>query len=61
MDHEQAELHTPPLNKIGLPEGLAEYSVRKAIRDIIDLYGQFHGEEIVEAILDQESRRRPAQ
>lgn len=39
MDHEQAELHTPPLNKIGLPDGYDEWRFREAIQELIQKCG----------------------
>jgi hypothetical protein len=53
-----AELHTPQMNKIGLPDGMAEYALRRAIRDIIQIYGRFRGEKIIEEISDEETERK---
>lgn len=57
MDHEQAELHTPPLNKIGLPDGLTEYAIRRNIRDLIDEVGSDLTGRTVGQILADELRR----
>jgi hypothetical protein len=53
-----AELHTPQLNKIGLPDGMSEYSLRAAIRDLSRLYGRQQARQIVAGILDEETERR---
>jgi len=50
-----AELHTPQLNKIGLPDGMAEYALRRAIRDLSRLYGRQQAQEIASGVIEDET------
>lgn len=54
MTHPSEHTDTPPLNRIGLPDGMLEYSVRTAIRDLSKLYGRQQAKTIVTEILNDE-------
>lgn len=57
MDELSAELHTPPMNKIGLPDGLTEYAIRRNIRDLIDDIGVDLADVTAARILADEIKR----
>jgi cytochrome c peroxidase len=56
MDHEQAELHTPPLNKIGLPEGYLEHGLHQSFEDLARIYGREQATRIWREIPEEHCR-----
>lgn len=40
------ELHTPPMNKIGLPDGYIQHRIRDDFDDLCRVYGREHAEKI---------------
>lgn len=52
-----AELHTPPMNKIGLPDGMTEYAIRRHFRDLIEEIGADQADATAAKILADEIKR----